>query len=132
MTHGRPLAVTALAVASCLGVVVACDDDGTTATTAATAGDVLPPVIADLGAIEGTTVEVRVGGTIDLTGDDETFTGWTAAIADPAIAEFTPGREDGSASFNPGITGLAPGSTEVTLTNATTDTSVTFTVEVIP
>ena len=131
-------ATAAAVVLTCsLGMLAACgdDDDDTTATTATaasggTVGNVLPPVIADLTAVDGTTVVVKVGGTIDLTGDDSTYTDWTASIADPAIAEFTPGRNDGSASFNPGITGLAAGSTEVTLTNSTSGTAVTFTVDV--
>jgi hypothetical protein len=142
MTTPRParraLAATALVLTCALGVVSACgdDDDDTAATTTTaaastgTVGNVLPPVIADLGSIDGTTVDVKVDGVIDLTGDDETYADWEADIADPAVAEFTPGRDEGGASFNPGITGLAAGSTEVTLTNSTSDETVTFTVTV--
>lgn len=92
--------------------------------------ETLPPVIVDINEIDGTTVEVAEGNVIDLTGDDETYLDWTGEIADPAIAEFTPGKEDGSAQFNPGITGLSVGQTEVTLDNSTSGDSVTFTVEV--
>ncbi len=91
----------------------------------------IPPVIVDLGEVDGTTVEVDEGGTIDLTGDDETYAAWTADIGDPAIVEFTPGRDDGSAQFDPGLTATAPGETEVTLDNTETGESVTFTVEVV-
>lgn len=92
----------------------------------------LPPVIVDLGDVDGTTVEVPEGGSIDLTGDDETYTDWTADIADPQVVEFVPGRDDGSAQFNPGLTAESVGSTEVTLDNSESGDSVTFTVEVVP
>jgi hypothetical protein len=124
----RTLASVLVAVSLSAGIVGACgDDDDSTATTV---GNVLPPVIADLTAIDGTTVEVKVGGAIDLTGDSKTFTDWTATITDPKIAEFTPGRNEGGASFNPGLKGLAPGTTAVQLTNSTSATSVSFTVTV--
>ncbi len=92
--------------------------------------ETLPPVIVDINEIDGTTVEVAEGNVIDLTGDDETYLDWTAEIADPAVAEFTPGKDDGSAQFNPGVTGLSVGQTEVTLDNSTSGDTVTFTVEV--
>lgn len=90
----------------------------------------LPPVIVDISSVDGTTVSVPVGGAVDLTGDDKTYTAWTAKIADDKVVAFVPGKDDGSASFNPGLDALAEGSSEVTLTNSETDDSVTFTVEV--
>lgn len=92
----------------------------------------LPPVIVDLGAVDGTEVEVPVGGTVDLVGDDEHFTAWSAELSDPEIAEFVPGKDDGSAQFNPGLTALAEGDTEVTLTNDESGEKVEFTLEVVP
>jgi len=89
-------------------------------------------VIVDLGDVDGTTVEVPEGGSVDLTGDDETYTDWTADIADPAVVEFVPGRDDGSAQFNPGLTAKSVGTTEVTLDNSESGDSVTFTVDVVP
>ena len=107
---------------------------GCTASGGSSGGDssALPPVIVDLGDVEGTTVEVPEGGTIDLTGDAQTSTAWTADIADPAVVEFVPGRDDGSAQFNPGLTAKSEGETEVTLDNGETGDSVTFTVDVVP
>ncbi|WP_173922590.1 hypothetical protein [Agromyces sp. Marseille-P2726] len=92
----------------------------------------LPPVIVELDTVDGTAVEVPEGSSIDLTGDDETFTEWTAEIADPSIVEFVPGRDDGSAQFNPGLTAESVGETEVVLENGETGDTVTFTVEVVP
>jgi hypothetical protein len=91
----------------------------------------LPPVIVDLDEVDGTTVQVDEGGSIDLTGDEETFTEWSADIADPSVVEFEPGRDDGSAQFNPGLTAKSVGETEVTLDNASSGDTVTFTVEVV-
>jgi hypothetical protein len=124
--------VRALVIASCvLAALVGCgDDDDGSPTSTATAAQALPPVIADLGELDGTTVDVGVGGTIDLTGDDETFTDWTATIDDPSVVSFTPGRDDGSAQFNPGLQATAVGTTDVTLTNSVSGESVTFTVVV--
>jgi hypothetical protein len=92
----------------------------------------LPPVIVSLDDVDGTTVEVPEGGSVDLTGDDETYTDWTADIADPEVVEFVPGRDDGSAQFDPGLTAESVGTTEVTLENSSSGDSVTFTVEVVP
>lgn len=92
----------------------------------------LPPVIADLSLVDGTTVTVPLERTVDLTGDEESYTAWSAEIADSAIVRFVPGKDEGGASFNPGLTPLVEGSTEVTLTNADTDATVSFTVEVTP
>lgn len=99
-------------------------------TSASPDGEVLPPVIVDITEIDGTRVQVAQGNVIDLTGDDETYTDWTADIEDPAIVEFTPGTDDGSAQFNPGLSALRVGETEVTLDNSTSNDTVTFTVDV--
>ena len=128
--RGRGAASVAVAIAV-LGVgglaLSGCSSAGTTTDSSA-----LPPVIVELDTVDGTTVEVREGGSIDLTGDDETFTEWTADIADPEVVEFVPGRDDGSAQFNPGLTATSVGETEVTLENGETGDTVTFTVEVVP
>lgn len=93
-------------------------------------GKTLPPVIVDVDEIDGTTVEVAEGNTIDLTGDDETYLDWTAEIDDPEVVTFVPGKDDGSAQFNPGLVADQVGDTEVTLDNSSSGESVTFTVEV--
>lgn len=90
----------------------------------------VPPIIADLTSIDNTTVTVPAGNSIDLTGDDTTFTKWDAKISDTSIASFVPGRDDGSAQFNPGIDALKAGETNVVLTNSESGKTVTFTVEV--
>ena len=124
----RPgLAAGAIALAVALGGCSGASSDP----GAASASAQLPaPVIADLTTIEGTTVTVPVGGAVDLVGDDETFTDWTADIDDPEVVSFTPGKKDASASFNPGLTALSEGDSAVTLTNSSTGQKVEFEVEV--
>jgi hypothetical protein len=131
----RSLTAALVALSCSVGVLTACgDDDDSTATTTAPAGggssSVLPPIIADLNSIDGTTVEVPAGGTIDLTGDSTTYTDWTGEISDPKVAEFVAGKDEGGASFNPGIKALEAGEAEVTLNNSTSNKTVTFTVKV--
>lgn len=98
--------------------------------SAESGGKTLPPVIVDLTEIDGTTVEVAEGNSIDLTGDDETYLDWTAEIDDPEVVSFVPGKDDGSAQFNPGLDALKVGDSEVTLENSNSGDTVSFTVEV--
>ena len=93
-------------------------------------GETLPPVIVDINEIDGTTVEVAEGNAIDLTGDDETYLDWTAEIEDSEIVTFVPGKDDGSAQFNPGLDAEKVGESEVTLDNSASGDTVTFTVKV--
>lgn len=125
----RPAASAALVISLGVGGMLALAGCGSNGSTDASA---LPPVIVDLGDVDGTTVEVTEGGTIDLTGDDETYAAWTADIDDPDVVEFVAGRDDGSAQFNPGLTATSVGETDVTLDNGETGDSVTFTVDVVP
>lgn len=132
MRHTRRLTARQLA-----GVLLLATAAATGLSACAPAGQqsqqqVLPPVIADLTSIDGTTVTVAVDGVVDLVGDDENYTAWSAEIDDPAIVAFTEGKDDGGASFNPGLEALAAGETAVTLSNSATDETVSFTVDVTP
>jgi hypothetical protein len=133
---GARLATSAAIVAAALALAGCAASSGTPATSQpasigpAASGQVIAPVIVDLNDVDGTRVEVAVGNTIDLTGDDETYAEWMAEIGDESIVEFIAGRDDGSAQFNPGLDALAPGETDVTLDNAETGKTMTFTVEV--
>ena len=119
--------VTALALSASLA---ACSDESDTADTSGatetTEAQLPSPVIVDVDAIDGTTVSVPLSNVVVI--DTDTPTSWTATVADPSVASFTPGSDDGSASFNPGLKPLAAGTTTVTLTDGTT--TVTFTLEV--
>ena len=133
-TTRRSLAAALVALSCSVGLLSACGDDddaGATTTAAAVGGsNALPPIIADLNSIDGTTVEVKVGGHIDLTGDSTTYKDWTGEVSDPKVAEFVAGKDEGGASFNPGIVGLAAGEATVKMTNSTSNKTVTFTAKV--
>lgn len=102
------------------------DDDGDD--TSSTSAEQIGPVVVDVSSADGTTVETTVSRVIDLDVGDTDVTAWTATIADPAVLTFVAGTDDGSATFNPGLTPTAAGSTAVTLTDGTT--TVEFTVDV--
>ena len=72
----------------------------------------LPPVMID--PITTSEVSVRITRTIVLTVADPG--NWSATIADPKIAKFMAGGDQGSYTTNPGITPLALGSTTATIT----------------
>ena len=95
------------------------------------AGPVIAPVTMDAGALQGETVELVVGQVLNINTGDLAVDSYRGEVADASVAEFVPGREDGSATFNPGIEALAPGTTEVVMTNSNGGIQpLTFTVEV--
>ncbi|MFB8386023.1 hypothetical protein ACFC3F_02665 [Microbacterium sp. NPDC055910] len=97
------IAVSALAFTACSGSI---------------GGDVIAPVTKGAGELEGTTVDLVVGQVLNIDTGDLAVDSYTATIGDPAVAEFVEGHEDATATFNPGITALAEGETEVTLSNS--------------
>lgn len=80
-------------------------------------GDVIAPVTLEANDLQGATVDLIVGQVLNINTGDLAVDSYTGEVADPEVAEFTPGRVDGSAEFNPGVTALAVGTTEVTMTN---------------
>lgn len=78
---------------------------------------VIAPVTVSANDLQGDTVELVVGQVLNINTGDLAVDSYTAEIADSAILEFVQGREDGSATFNPGFTALAVGETDVTMTN---------------
>ncbi|MFM8528787.1 MAG: hypothetical protein ACKOD2_03760 [Ilumatobacteraceae bacterium] len=122
-------------LAGLAGLATGCSGDAdkpeattTTAEVTTTAGgsQVVAPIMVDLASAGGTTVTVPLGNVVIL--NSETPTAWTATIADPSIASFTAGGSDGSATFNPGLTPLGAGTTEVTVTDGTSTVTFTLTV----
>jgi hypothetical protein len=128
----RALLVAALVPAIVFAGCGSDDDDEDDAPPTEPTTSVLPPVFVDVDSLQGTTVEVRAGGAVVVTGDDETFTAWTATIADPTVVAFVPGRDDGSATFNPGFEALAVGSTDVTMANGESGATIGFRIDVTP
>ncbi|WP_378147639.1 hypothetical protein ACFJGV_06135 [Cnuibacter sp. UC19_7] len=88
------------------------------------------PIIVAVADVDGTTVTVPLGNALVLTSDTEPLGDWTAQVSDPAVLRFEPGSTSGSAQFNPGFESLSAGTTDVTMSNSSTGTSVSFTVDV--
>ena len=79
---------------------------------------VITPVTMDANDLQGATVELVVDQVLNINTGDLAVDSYTADIADGTVLEFVQGREDGSATFNPGFTALKAGETDVTMTNA--------------
>lgn len=119
----------ALLVASIALGAAACGSSSTKSTTtvaATTGAQVAAPVMVDQTTLDGKTIETTVGRLVVLTAADPTK--WTATVEDTKVATFQAGKNDGSATFNPGLVPVAPGTTKVTVTDGTT--TVTFTLVV--
>jgi len=92
---------------------------------------VIAPVTMDAGDLQGETVDLVVGQVLNINTGDLAVDSYSGEVADPAVAEFVAGYTDGSATFNPGVTALSVGTTEVVLSNSNGGIQdVTFTVEV--
>lgn len=96
-------------------------------------GPVIAPVVKPAEELQGATVELVVGQVLDIDTGSLAVDSYSGKVADPAVAEFVAGREDGGAVYNPGVKALAEGTTSVVLTNSDGGIEdVTFTVEVAP
>lgn len=84
----------------------------------AASGPVVAPIVVNAGDIQGSIVEVPLNSMLVINTGDLAVDSYTAEVADPSIAEFVQGRDDASASFNPGFTPKAVGETKVTMSNA--------------
>jgi len=92
---------------------------------------VIAPVTMDAGDLQGADVDLKVGQVLNINTGDLDVESYSGEVSDPSVAEFTPGRKDDSAEFNPGVKALAPGETEVVLSNSDGGIQdVTFTVTV--
>lgn len=89
-----------------------------TACASSTGGaPVIAPVVMDADDLQGTTVDLVIGQVLSINTGSLAVDSYSGEVADSAIAKFVEGNDDGSATFNPGVEALAPGSTEVTMTN---------------
>ncbi|MET0974580.1 MAG: hypothetical protein ABWX82_02795 [Leifsonia sp.] len=80
-------------------------------------GPVIAPVTMAADDLQGETVELVVGQVLNITTGDLDVTSYSGEVADGKVAEFVKGRDDGSATFNPGVKALAVGTTAVLLSN---------------
>ena len=78
--------------------------------------NVIEPVTMSANDLQGATVDLKVGQVLNINTGDLAVDSYEAEVSDSSIAEFAQGREDG-ATYNPGFTGKAEGTTDVTMTN---------------
>ncbi len=93
---------------------------------------VIAPVTISANDLQGSSVDLVPGQSLNIDTGDLEVTSYRGEVADTEIAQFVPGREDDSATFNPGVVALAVGSTEVRMSN--TDGGIqdlVFTVQVV-
>lgn len=106
------------AVATMALALSACGSGGSTnAGDAPIGGDVIAPVTMGVNELQGAEVELVVGQVLNIDTESLAVDSYEGEVADPAIAEFTNGRIDASAEFNPGVTALAEGTTQVVMVN---------------
>jgi hypothetical protein len=126
-------AITAISAAGIFGLA-ACSTGASTDQDADTDNggttQMIGPVVVDVEALDGTTQMLNEGQVLDITTGDLDPADFTATIADTMVASFEAGGTEGSATFNPGITGLASGTTKVALTDTASGTVYNFTVTV--
>ncbi|WP_375384521.1 hypothetical protein [uncultured Microbacterium sp.] len=92
---------------------------------------VITPVVKDAGALQGATVDLRVGQVLDINTGDLAVDSYTGVVDEPTVAEFVQGRVDGDTTFNPGVDALAVGTTKIVLSNSNGGIQdVSFTVKV--
>lgn len=105
----------AAAVAALALALSACTQAGSDPSDQPT--DVIAPVTMDAGDLQGATVDLVVGQVLNINTGDLAVDSYRGTVADTSVAEFVQGREDDSATFNPGVKALAEGTTEVEMTN---------------
>lgn len=130
------LAAAMLGLSACAGGdTPAPTGTATSSTTAAPTPDITPviaPVTVEVGDLQGTTVELTVGQMLNINTGDLAVDSYSGVVADASVARFVAGRDDGSATFNPGVEALAEGTTTVVLSNSDGGIEdVVFTIDVV-
>ena len=110
-------ALLVIALSACGGSSSQNGSNSSSGTEQPIGGDVIAPVTKSVNELQGVEVELLVGQVLNISTDSLAVDSYAGEVADPKVAEFSPGRDDGSAEFNPGVTALAVGTTQVTLTN---------------
>ena len=107
------VAVTALAAFG----LTACSQPTPSTPVSSSGTAVTEPVVMNVDALQGTTVDISVGQALDIDTGDLAVDSYTAKMGDTSVAEFVEGKDSGGATFNPGVRALAVGTTKVTLAN---------------
>jgi hypothetical protein len=122
-------AVAAIAFAA-VGGLTACSNATPAPSESSEEMNVVSPIQIPVAEANGNTYDIPMNSMGYLNVPEGTEADWTAEFATAGVVEFTEGGTDGSATFVPGLTPVAEGSTDVTLTNSVSGETVTFTVNV--
>lgn len=95
-----------------LAVVVA-----VTLSACAPSAPVIEPVVEHAGDLDGTSVALVVGQTLDIDTGSLAVDSYIGKVDDTKVAEFVAGRTDGGTTFDPAVKALAVGTTQVVLSN---------------
>ena len=87
------------------------------ALTACAPSNVIAPVTMGVNELQGATVDLKVGQVLNINTESLAVDSYEAEVSDSSVAEFVQGREDDGATYNPGFTAKAEGTTDVTMTN---------------
>jgi len=123
MRISRLLATVAVVVVASVGLSACASASGGGSSTPSSSstpigGNVITPLTKSAGDLQGATVDLVVGQVLNIDTGDLATDSYTGEVADPKVAEFVQGTTGGSATTNPGVTALATGTTQVTMTNA--------------
>lgn len=80
-------------------------------------GDVIAPVTLEANDLQGATVQLVVGQVLNISTGSLAVDSFQGEVSDTAVAEFSPGSDDGTVQLNPGVSALAPGAAKVTMIN---------------
>ena len=122
-------AVAAIAFAA-VGGLTACSTPAPAPSESAVGSDIVSPIQIPVAEANGNTYDIPMNSTGYLNVATGTEAEWSATFSMAGVVEFTEGGTDGGSTMVPGLTPVAEGTTEVTLTNSATSESVTFTVNV--
>lgn len=73
------------------------------------------PVMLAPSELEASPVEITLNRPLVVQVGEEDPGAWTGSVADESIAEFEPGGERDTATYNPAFMGIKPGETDATL-----------------
>lgn len=122
-------AVAAIAFAAVAGLT-ACSNATPAPSESSEEINAVSPIQIPVAEANGKTYDIPMNSMGYLNVADGSEADWSAEFSTAGVVEFTEGGTDGSATFVPGLTPVAEGTTDVTLTNSVSGETVAFTVNV--
>lgn len=130
-TLARVIAVSGIAGLAILGLT-ACSNpapEPSSSSSEEVGGNVVAPIMIDPATADGQTFDIPMNSSGYIQAPAGQESGWTATFSQEGVVSFTDGGTESDATFNPGLQPVAPGMTDVTLTDPA-GASITFMVNV--